>query len=187
MLSALLSTFMKLPFVIKKFVLSIFEWPFYTGFTVCRKLALHHKCWEIENWFFFLLQAKKVTVIYDFLLYYDCFVMWDSGLDYKIKFCITLYCTDVSICHVCHRKLYVNQIQEGGNSLGPIKNIRIYIKYYILWQHLTFNFVSKGILATMTLFIRQTLCQIWISFIKIRGVGILSLTDWFYTRSWPWH
>ena len=26
--------FIKLPFVIKIFVLSIFEWPFYTGFTV---------------------------------------------------------------------------------------------------------------------------------------------------------
>ena len=32
--SALLSTFTKLPLVIKTFVLSIFEWPFYTGFTV---------------------------------------------------------------------------------------------------------------------------------------------------------
>ena len=31
--SAKLSTFIKLPFVIKIFVLSIFEWPFYTGFT----------------------------------------------------------------------------------------------------------------------------------------------------------
>ena len=30
----LLSTFVKLPFVITIFVLSIFEWPFYTGFTV---------------------------------------------------------------------------------------------------------------------------------------------------------
>ena len=30
----LLLTFIKLPFVIKTFVLSIFEWPFYTGFTV---------------------------------------------------------------------------------------------------------------------------------------------------------
>ena len=27
-------TFIKLPFVIKIFVLPIFEWPFYTGFTV---------------------------------------------------------------------------------------------------------------------------------------------------------
>ena len=33
-LSAILSTFIKLTFVIKIFVLSIFEWPFYTGFTV---------------------------------------------------------------------------------------------------------------------------------------------------------
>ena len=27
-------TFIKLPFVIKIYVLSIFEWPFYTGFAV---------------------------------------------------------------------------------------------------------------------------------------------------------
>ena len=32
--SATLSTFIKLRFVIKIFVLSIFEWPFYTGFIV---------------------------------------------------------------------------------------------------------------------------------------------------------
>ena len=32
--SAIFSTFIKLPFVIRIFVLSIFEWPFYTGFTV---------------------------------------------------------------------------------------------------------------------------------------------------------
>ena len=32
--SAILSTFIKLPFVKKNFVLSIFEWPFYTGCTV---------------------------------------------------------------------------------------------------------------------------------------------------------
>ena len=34
--SAILSTFIKLTFVIKIYVLSIFEWPFYTGFTVSR-------------------------------------------------------------------------------------------------------------------------------------------------------
>ena len=33
--SAILSTFIKLPFVIKTFVLSFFEWPLKTGFTVC--------------------------------------------------------------------------------------------------------------------------------------------------------
>ena len=32
--SAILSTFIKVPIVIKIFVLSIFEWPFYTGFSV---------------------------------------------------------------------------------------------------------------------------------------------------------
>ena len=32
--SAILSTLIKLQFVIKIFILSIFEWPFYTGFTV---------------------------------------------------------------------------------------------------------------------------------------------------------
>ena len=35
--SAILSIFIKLPFVIKIFVLSIFEWLFYTGFTVCSR------------------------------------------------------------------------------------------------------------------------------------------------------
>ena len=34
--SAILLTFIKLPFVIKIVVLSIFDWPFYIGFTVCK-------------------------------------------------------------------------------------------------------------------------------------------------------
>ena len=38
--SAIFSTFIKLPFVIKIFVLSIFEWPFYTGFTVFLSLKI---------------------------------------------------------------------------------------------------------------------------------------------------
>ena len=39
---AILLTFIKLPFVIKTFVLSIFEWPFHTGFTVFTCLILIH-------------------------------------------------------------------------------------------------------------------------------------------------
>ena len=35
--SAILSTFIKIPFLIKIFVLSIFEWPLMTGFTVLYK------------------------------------------------------------------------------------------------------------------------------------------------------
>ena len=37
--SAILLTFIKLPFVFKVFVLSIFERPFYTGFTVLIELV----------------------------------------------------------------------------------------------------------------------------------------------------
>ena len=42
--SAILSIFIKLPFVTKIFVLSIFEWPFYTGFTVTSKNSFHYLC-----------------------------------------------------------------------------------------------------------------------------------------------
>ena len=38
--SAVLLAFIKLPFVIKIYVLSIFEWPYYTGFTVILLLLL---------------------------------------------------------------------------------------------------------------------------------------------------
>ena len=38
MQAAILLTFIKLPFVIKIFVLSIVEWPVYTGFTVLQIL-----------------------------------------------------------------------------------------------------------------------------------------------------
>ena len=46
--SAILSTFIKLPFVIKIFVLSIFEWPLYTDFTTCN-YRLTHKMWYLSN------------------------------------------------------------------------------------------------------------------------------------------
>ena len=42
--SAILSTFIKLPFVIQIFVLSIFEWPLKTGFTVYCKLRKRYFC-----------------------------------------------------------------------------------------------------------------------------------------------
>ena len=42
-LSAILSTFIKLPFVLKTFVLSILEWPLKTGFTVYRLMACRRK------------------------------------------------------------------------------------------------------------------------------------------------
>ena len=46
--SAILSTFIKLPFVIKIFVLSIFEWPLKTGFTVTAYLQKYY-LWTYRN------------------------------------------------------------------------------------------------------------------------------------------
>ena len=43
--SAILLTFIKLPFVIKIFVLSIFEWPLKTGFTV---VSSRHNCLPVQ-------------------------------------------------------------------------------------------------------------------------------------------
>ena len=41
--SAIRSTFIKLPFVIKTFVLSIFEWSFYTGYTFIVNLKVYNQ------------------------------------------------------------------------------------------------------------------------------------------------
>ena len=49
--SAILSTIIKLPVAIKTFVLSIFEWPFYTGFTVVYRYELSWLSkWRICTW-----------------------------------------------------------------------------------------------------------------------------------------
>ena len=48
--SAILLTFIELPFVVTIFVLSIFEWPFYTGFTVYTKYCEY----SILSWFLFV-------------------------------------------------------------------------------------------------------------------------------------
>ena len=47
--SAILLTFIKLPSVIKIFVLSTFEWPFYTGFTVNSFLSYFYKYYDSVN------------------------------------------------------------------------------------------------------------------------------------------
>ena len=60
--SAILSTFIKLPLVIKIFVVSIFEWPFNTGFTVLpSEFHLTDEMWD----FYFnddILQEISLTV-----------------------------------------------------------------------------------------------------------------------------
>ena len=57
--SAILSTFIKLPFVIKISVLSIFEWPLYTGLTVPIKTPI--KPPDRTNQIFFKYGLKIVT------------------------------------------------------------------------------------------------------------------------------
>ena len=47
--SAILSTFIKLPFVIKIFVLSIFEWPLKTGLTVYDSFLSAHNMFDLRN------------------------------------------------------------------------------------------------------------------------------------------
>ena len=48
--SAILSTFIKVPGAIKTFVLSIFEWPFYTVFTVLHFINwAKSKLWSISK------------------------------------------------------------------------------------------------------------------------------------------
>ena len=64
--SAILSTFIKLPFVIKIFILSIFEWPFYTGFTVYQNFHKSGRCGSDTDFFtkqmLTLLSCLKLTL-----------------------------------------------------------------------------------------------------------------------------
>ena len=59
--SAILWTFIKLPFVIKSFVLSVFEWPLKTGFTVLSTFIILQVVIKILSGHFTqdLLYAKK--------------------------------------------------------------------------------------------------------------------------------
>ena len=61
--SAILLTFIKLPFVIKIFVLSIFEWPFYTGFTVFlkNKIAKRNKTKTFQPEDFYIINTLADT------------------------------------------------------------------------------------------------------------------------------
>ena len=60
--SAILSTFIKLPFVIKIFVSSIFEWQFYTGFTVS---SFHISDFQA----YYLHTQKMIFILFCMFLY----------------------------------------------------------------------------------------------------------------------
>ena len=72
--SAILSNSIKLPFVIKIFVLSIFEWPLYTGFTVICCLLLYLfvlACYDscrvlVDMWMSAIHQLFIVILLFSF-------------------------------------------------------------------------------------------------------------------------
>ena len=66
--SAIHLTFIKLPFAIKIFVLSIFEWPFYTGFTVLFKAAYSVTMNIFRKFLFSYKSFVKVELSYVFTI-----------------------------------------------------------------------------------------------------------------------
>ena len=62
--SVILLAFIKLPFVIKIFVLSIFEWPFYTGFTVLVFNSEHSVSFSVINLFLYFLIKSWFVAVY---------------------------------------------------------------------------------------------------------------------------
>ena len=62
--SAILSTFIKLPSVIKIFVLSIFEWPLKTGFTVRKSfLNIHAHISSESRYIYFLVSTSILNMV----------------------------------------------------------------------------------------------------------------------------
>ena len=61
--SAILSTFIKLPFIFKAFVLSIFEWPLKTGFTVqCKAYLVYFSAlFKAGGWCFGLIILNLIV------------------------------------------------------------------------------------------------------------------------------
>ena len=70
--SAILSTFIKLPFVLKTLVLSIFEWPLNTDFTVIKSnhLLVGKKSPYLELWFEQELVSASKFVFVCFKMFY---------------------------------------------------------------------------------------------------------------------
>ena len=106
----------KLPFVIKAFVLSIFEWPFYIGFNVS---------FYISGWYFSQYSKFRVYLSNSSDTFGDPVFTHDSSYDYlsSKNHIVKLYLPniltrfvkidrDTSILTICDLKLY-----EGGKNI----------------------------------------------------------------------
>ena len=91
--SAILSTFIKLPFVIKIFVLFIFEWPFYTGYTV--------------HPYFLVCQHGRIGVLVN-----GSFLEAFGHMRYVLKSHMLAYVNSVCPCDKSNFVLKVTQINE---------------------------------------------------------------------------
>ena len=60
----MLSTFIKVPFVIRIFILSIFEWPFCTGFTVAEMVLFQNIYKIVKHIKFYLNIIYRPTSFY---------------------------------------------------------------------------------------------------------------------------
>ena len=101
--SAILSTFIKLPFVIKIFVLSILEWPFYTGFTVLTLEAMLASSLNSHIWcglptILFCMVTTKPTSFWSFPVRVVSILVSDTarqscgnGLQYMYPACRVKY------------------------------------------------------------------------------------------------
>ena len=58
--SAILLTFIKLPFVMKTFVLTVFEWQLKTGFTVHNMVLTFVVCRCLKHYYYSCIHAKGV-------------------------------------------------------------------------------------------------------------------------------
>ena len=75
--SAIVLTLIKLPFVIKTFVLSSFEWPFYTGFTVC---DIRTYCIRVMSYFMRLLYLSHKQAVKAQTSLHSCSVLPELSL-----------------------------------------------------------------------------------------------------------
>ena len=127
--SAILSIFIRLPFVIKNLVLSIFEWPFYTGFTVLyvrkSKKSLHEQLG--------VFHANQTSMCLDPLLNLGRGWCRETGLSPPVKyfywpfqggtsFVDHTFCVIYVLCLACFRVcslLPCGHLLAKGWRLGP--------------------------------------------------------------------
>ena len=106
--SAILSTFIKLPFVIELFVLSTFEWPQKTGFTVHQSL-ISRKVVSLNHWSnrINISSITRPDTIFNNQKKTDC-MTFISLIVKLIKYVLVMTCSES-----CHLKVhYIGMVRK---------------------------------------------------------------------------